>query len=182
MLLAATWAPPWRNITYKCKPTRYRLLYRVVFLFIPIRIKHFNFVAKILLLEMDCLFDLVRCKSDTGWRSNPFVLHIIRPTNDRYHAPCVFLHRLADPQQIHICFFPIGAENMRYIAVVHRVDHIRVLWVMTAKRTINTNIYRFAKEHIGQSTAQNRPNEGLLVLHIVLSAAVRRQLGSQRQL
>lgn len=64
-------------------------------LLIPIRIKHFNFVLKILLLEINCLFDLVRWKSDTGWRSNPFVLHIIQPMNNRDHAPFVFLHRLA---------------------------------------------------------------------------------------
>ena len=118
-------------------------------LLIPIRIKHFNFVLKILLLEIYCHFDLVRCKSDTGWRSNPFVLHIIQSMNDRDHAPCVFLHRLAYAQQIYIHFFPICTENMRHIAIVHRVTHIRVLWVMTAKGSIDTDIYRFAKEHIG---------------------------------
>ena len=120
-----------------------------MFILIPIRIKHFNFVLKILRLEFDCLFDLVRCKCDTGWRSNPFVLHIIQPMKDRDHAPFVFLHRLAYAQQIHIRFFPVCTENMRHIAIVHWVNHIRVLWVMTAKGSIDKNIYYFAKEHIG---------------------------------
>ena len=120
-----------------------------MFLLIPIRIKHFNFVLKILLLEIYCLFDLVRCKRDTGWRSNPFVMHIIQPMHNRDHAPVLFLQRLSYAQQIYVHFFPICTENMRYIAIVHRVDHIRVLWVMTAKGSIDQNIYHFAKEHIG---------------------------------
>lgn len=114
-----------------------------------IRFVDFNFMPKILLLEIYCLFDLVRCKSDTGWRSNPFVLHIIQPMNDRDHTPFVFLHRLAYTQLIYVRFFPICTENMRHIAIIEGVDHICVLWVMTAKGTIDQNIYHFAKEHIG---------------------------------
>lgn len=109
---------------------------------------HSDLGMEVLLLKRYLFHNLLFRKRSIYGRYHPFILHIIKPMDDRNDFSLKFIHRFIDTYNIRILLFPIGCHYTGDIAIVDRIENITMLWVVGSHWSVY-NDFAHAPNHHG---------------------------------